>query len=184
MEGNVEQDRKLVAAAKKNSQEFAVLYDKYIEQIYKYIFRRVHDKEQTQDLVSQTFFDALEHLEKYEFRGYAFSAWLYKIAHNNVLKWYRERTRRGYDIDIEKMHNLKDEKVKVMEQVGDLMEQSELMKLLAQLKYEDREIIILKYFEEVSNIELAHIMGITANNIGVKLYRALRKLKQLIENNH
>ncbi|MCC6643580.1 sigma-70 family RNA polymerase sigma factor, partial [Candidatus Peregrinibacteria bacterium] len=44
----------------------------------------------------------------------------------------------------------------------------------------DRELIRLKYFEEVSNLEIAQIMGISANNVGVKLYRALKKLKQLM----
>ena len=180
----MEKDRKLVESAKENPQEFAVLYDKYVEQIYKYVFRRVQDKEQTEDLVSQTFFDALEHLESYEFRGYAFSAWLYKIAHNNVLKWYREKTRGGYRVDMEEMSNLKDEKVELKDEVNTLLEKSELMQSLDLLDDEEREIIRLKYFEEVSNIELAHIMGITANNVGVKLYRALRKLKQLIENNN
>ncbi len=178
MKNGLEKENSLVEAAKKDPQRFAELYDQYLEQIFRYVMRRVSDRQTAEDLVSQTFYDALTHLQSYQSRGYPFSAWLYKIAHNNVLKWYRVHNR-VQKVDLDEIAELKDS--------GDLVEEESIredseyiLELLEKLDFEDRELIRLKYFEEVTNIEIGQIMGITANNVGVKLYRALKRLKQLM----
>ncbi len=168
----------LVEEAKRDLSRFAELYDKYVEQIYRYVYRRVSDQETVEDLVSQTFYDAISHLKSYEFRGYPFSAWLYKIAHNNVLKWYRV-TSRVQRVDLEEVAEIKGEDDVVREEVR-REEKEDVLKVLNCMEFEERELIRLKYFEDVSNMEIAQIMGITANNVGVKLYRALKKFKELI----
>lgn len=175
----LEQERKMVEEAKKDPQNFAVLYDKYFDQIYRYVYRRVDDKDTVEDLVSQSFFDALSHIADFEWRGYPFSAWLYKIAHNNVLKWYREQGKRQ-TTELEEGMNTAD---KTIDYVGDLKKselKSEMDVVLAQLELEEREIIRLKFYEEVSNVEIAEIMGLSANHIGVKVFRALKKVKQIL----
>lgn len=178
MKKGLDQENQLVEEAKQNSAKFGLLYDKYVEQIYRYVMRRVNDVEVAEDLVSQTFFDALSHLDSYQFKGYPFSAWLYKIAHNNVLKWYRVNNR-VQKVDLDEIAELRsDEDV-----VGQLVTQVEgegVHAALAKMDPEDRELVRLKYFEEISNIEIAQIMGISPNNVGVKLYRALKELKQLM----
>jgi RNA polymerase sigma-70 factor (ECF subfamily) len=173
-------DNQAVEAAKADHGKFADLYDKYVDQIYRYIYRRVGDAEMVQDLVSQTFFDALSHLDSYQDRGFPFSSWLYKIAHNNVLKWYRQKSRYN-KVDLDEIAELKGDQ-NVEEEIDLKKEKGGVTAALEELEYEHREIIRLKYFEGVSNIEIAQIMGISANNVGVKLYRALKKLKQLINN--
>ncbi len=178
MNNGLEKENQLVEEAKLNPERFAALYDKYVEQIYRYVYRRVSDQDLAEDLVSQTFYDALSHLKSYEFKGYPFSAWLYKIAHNNVLKCYRTNSR-AQKVDLDDIVELKsDENVPEEEDIR--REKEDIMDLLHKLEYEERELIRLKYFEEVSNIEIGQIMGITANNVGVKLYRALKRLKQLM----
>jgi RNA polymerase sigma-70 factor (ECF subfamily) len=129
--------------------------------------------------VSQTFYDALSHLQHFQWRGYPFSSWLYKIAHNNVLKWYRENQKNKV-VDIEEAGALKDENADHELDAKHNEQREEIQALLVQLDQEEREIIRLKYFEEVSNIEIAEIMGINANHVGVKVYRTLKKLKQLL----
>lgn len=168
----------LVEEAKKDLSRFAELYDRYVEQIYRYVYRRVSDQQVSEDLVSQTFYDALSHLKSYEFRGYPFSAWLYKIAHNNVLKWYRANSR-VQSVDLEDISELKGDVDLVKEEIQ-REEKENVLKVLDCLEFEERELIRLKYFEDVSNMEIAQIMGISANNVGVKLYRALKKFKELI----
>jgi RNA polymerase sigma-70 factor (ECF subfamily) len=174
-----QQDQKLVEEAKKSPEKFVTLYDKYFDQIYRYIYRRVNDKDTVEDLVSQTFHDALRHLKSFEWRGYPFSSWLYKIAHNNVLKWYRDSKKMNV-VDLDAAGTLKDETIDQHLSAVQKEDQNEIQDLLAQLEPQEREIIRLKYFEEVSNIEIAEIMGLSANHIGVKVYRALKKLKQLL----
>jgi RNA polymerase sigma-70 factor (ECF subfamily) len=178
MNKGLDKENLLVAEAQKDPSRFAELYDKYVEQIYRYVYRRVSDQQTAEDLVSQTFYDALSHLKSYEPRGYPFSAWLYKIAHNNVLKWYRTHSR-IQKVDLDEIAELKDT-TDLVEDETLRQEKEGIREVLDRLDFEDRELIRLKYFEEVSNIEIGQIMGITANNVGVKLYRALKKLKQLI----
>ncbi|MBD3270530.1 sigma-70 family RNA polymerase sigma factor [Candidatus Peregrinibacteria bacterium] len=177
----LEKERQLIEAAKQDPKLFAEVYDRYVEQIYRYIFRRVNDVDTTEDLVSQTFFDALSHLNGYTFRGFPFSSWLYKIAHNNVLKWYRQNSK-AKKIDLDEIAELK-AREDVQENVEVAENKIEIMTALEGMDYENKEIIRLKYFEEVTNIEIAQIMGISANNVGVKLYRALKKLKNIMKSN-
>jgi len=175
----LEQEKKLVEEAQKDPQNFAALYDKYFDQIFRYVCRRVSDRDMAEDLVSQTFYDALSHIKDFEWRGFPFSAWLYKIAHNNVLKWYRAKGKMQIT-ELEDGAHMVDKSV---DYVGDLKKvelKDEMSIVLEQLEPEEREIIKLKFFEEVSNVEIAEIMGLSANHIGVKVFRALKKVKQLI----
>ncbi len=176
----LEQDQKLVQEAQADPQKFAVLYDKYFDQIYRYVYRRVSDKETVHDLVSQTFYDALAHIKSFEWRGYPFSSWLYKIAHNNVLKWYREQSK-AQKVGLDDIGELVDHDADSTGDASRKEKQFEVQRVLDQLDHEEREIIRLKFFEEVSNIEIAEIMGLSANHIGVKVYRTLKKVKQLIK---
>lgn len=178
MKKGLEQENQLVEEAKQDSSKFGLLYDKYVDQIYRYVMRRVNDAEVAEDLVSQTFFDALSHLKSYQFKGYPFSAWLYKIAHNNVLKWYRVNNR-VQKVDLEDIAEIRSDE-DIVEGLNVQSEAEVVKAALLKLDPEDRELVRLKYFEEVSNIEIAEIMGISANNVGVKLYRALKELKQLM----
>lgn len=175
----LDQEQKLVEEAKRDPANFAPLYDKYFDQIYRYVFRRVSDKEAVNDLVSQTFFDALAHIKSYEYRGFSFSAWLYKIAHNNVLKWYRSNGR-FQTVEIEEGRNIPDESMNPVRDAERGESRDEIAEVLAQMETEEREIVRLKFFEEMSNIEIAEIMGLSANHIGVKVFRALKKVKQLL----
>lgn len=171
----------MVEDAKKDPQKFAALYDKYFDQIYRYVFRRCSDKETVHDLVSQTFYDALSHMKDYEWRGFSFSAWLYKIAHNNVLKWYRQQGR-VKKVDFEEEPDFRDDKAEdVLDTLKKKDLQDEVAEVMEKLDPQDREIIKLKFFEEVSNVEIAQIMGLSANHIGVKVFRALKKVKQLLK---
>ncbi|MBU1953467.1 sigma-70 family RNA polymerase sigma factor, partial [Patescibacteria group bacterium] len=171
-----DQDKQLVEAAKRDPQNFAALYDKYFDQIYRYVYRRVSDKETVHDLVSQTFYDALSHMDSYEWRGYSYSAWLYKIAHNNVLKWYRDQSKMQ-TAPFEEGVQIKDTGIDVEKDVKNRELKDEIADVLARMEPEDREIVRLKFFEEASNIEIAEIMGLSANHIGVKVFRALKKVK-------
>lgn len=175
----LEQERKLVEEAKKDPEKFGALYDKYFDQIYRYVYRRVSDKETVYDLVSQTFYDALTHLKSYEWRGFSFSSWLYKIAHNNVLKWYREQSKMQMT-ELEEGFEIPDKDTDHARDIVEKETRGEIQEILAKLEPEEREIVRLKFFEEASNIEIAEIMGLSANHIGVKVFRALKKVKQLM----
>jgi RNA polymerase sigma-70 factor, ECF subfamily len=177
----LEQEKKLVEAAKRDPQNFGALYDKFFDQIYRYVARRVNDRDTAHDLVSQTFYDALSHIHSFEWRGFSFSAWLYKIAHNNVLKWYREQSRATM-VQLDESREVPNDESHPVEDMKRAESKDQVSKVLEKLDAEEREIIRLKFFEEVSNVEIAEIMGLSANHIGVKVFRVLKKVKQLMSN--
>ena len=83
----LEEEKELVVAAKMDPSKFSTLYDRYFEVIFNFIFRRTGNEDLCADLSSQTFLKALQNLKNYEFRGIPFSAWLYRIATNEVNKY-------------------------------------------------------------------------------------------------
>ena len=81
----------ILLATEGDADAFGALYEKYIDQIYNYIYYRTSNGKDAEDLCSRVFIRALHHIERYEDRGYPFSAWLYRIAHNLVVNWYRDK---------------------------------------------------------------------------------------------
>jgi len=90
-DAEIRQEYAILEKAKKNPKAFGELYEKYFDRIFHFIYRQMDDEDVTADLTSQTFLSVLKHLDRYQFRGVPFSAWLYKIASNEVNKYYRKR---------------------------------------------------------------------------------------------
>ena len=90
-EAEIQHEYTILEQSKKNPRAFGELYEKYYDRIFNFIFRQTDDEDLTADLCSQAFLIALKNLERYEFRGVPFSAWLYKIASNEVNKHYRKQ---------------------------------------------------------------------------------------------
>jgi len=173
----LELERRLIEAAKKDPDRFVDLYEKYYDQIYRYVYRRAGgDKDTTHDLVSQTFMDALSHINSFTWQGYPFSSWLYKIAHNNVIKWYRKANKSNY-VPIEEARGLSDDRRGQEELTDAVLAKEQINAMMANLEEDEREILRLKFFEGLSNIEIAEIMDLSVSNIGVKVFRTLKKAK-------
>lgn len=114
---------------------------------------------------------------KYEDRGVPFSAWLYRIASNEVNLWFRSK-KKNTTVEISERH------VKDMMQEGELgkieseEDQEKLVHILAKLKPEHAEIIELRFFMQYSFKEIADFYGITEANAKMRLYRILEKMKE------
>ena len=87
-------DVELVAQAKADPEAFGVLYERYVNKIYNYVYYRVGNHQDAEDLTARTFFRALKHIGNYEDRGAPVSAWFYRIAHNLIANWHRDQGRR------------------------------------------------------------------------------------------
>jgi len=177
-------EKRLIEEAKKDPEKFLPLYDKYAEQIYRYIARRTGNNYDTaHDILSQTFLDALQHIKNYTWQGFPFSSWLYKIAHNNVIKFYKKSEKTRYS-PIEEARNLSDLNENVEDKLEAKITRKQVEEMMQKLDDEDQEILRLKFFEGVSNIEIADIMGLSVTNVGVKVFRALKKAKTLLPSKH
>ncbi len=177
-------DKHLIEAAKQDKTRFVELYDKYFDQIYKYMLTRVSDVQLAEDLTSQTFLNALENLESYEDRGHPFSSWLYRIAINEMNQHFR-KSKKNHEVAIKNWHETSerfdsaDTDLKGSEDEFEHLEQLKVLNnAIRKLKPKDQDILSLKYFENLSYQEIADVLGISVSNVGVKLNRATSRLSK------
>ncbi len=169
-----------VDAAKKNPAKFDVLYDKYFEPIFRFIFQRLDDKEQAFDTTQQVFLLAMNNIHKYEYRGVPFSSWLFRIASNEVNNLFRkEKTNRTVNIDTVKIYSIIEE---IQETKIDKYHDKIVTIIGEELNEDELQLIEMRFFENRSFKEIGEILEITENNAKVKTYRVLDKLRKVIKN--
>jgi RNA polymerase sigma-70 factor (ECF subfamily) len=171
----LQDELKIIEKAKLNHQFFAPIYNKYYDSIFRYIYKRVEEKEIAFDITSCVFMKAMGAISKFEFRGVPFSSWLFRIAKSELYQSFRDNKAKS-SINIDSFQF-----IQVIEEFNH--EQSEanykrLMELLATLKKNELELIELRFFENRSFKEIGNILGITENNAKVKTFRALIKLRK------
>lgn len=159
---------------------FSILYQKYINKIYTYIFYRTGNANDAEDLTARVFYRALGHIKSYQQKGIPFSAWLYRIAHNIVANWHRDNSRRR-EVSLEDHLEIaqKDdypENTLVHAQMAE-----NLMANIRRLPSDRQQLIILKFVERLSNSEVATIMGRSEGAIKSLYHRTLTTLRFYIE---
>ena len=167
---------KWIKYAKENPRGFEPLYNKYHEQIFRYIYQRIDDKDMAFDITSQVFLKALNNIHKYEYRGVPFASWLYRIAKSELYQSFRDKkSRRTVNIDTVHVADMIDE----MEEDSTDEGRKLLIRLIGELNEEEVQMIELRYFEKRSYREIGEILEITENNAKVKSHRVLKKMKKL-----
>lgn len=170
-----------IQLAKRDPEKFAPLYEKYHEQIFRYIYQRMDDKELAFDVTSQVFLKAMNNLHKYEYRGVPFGSWLYRIAKSELYQAFRDRSsKRAINIETVHLATFMD----VFEDEENEINKKRLLSSIAELKEADVHLIEMRFFEQRPYKEMGEILGITENNAKVKTFRALEKLKQLFNQNN
>ncbi len=168
----------LINAAKTDPEAFGLLYERYVERIYNYIYFRVGSVGDAEDLTAKVFFKALRNISGYRHMGLPFSAWLYRIAHNLVANYHRDRSK-IQEISIENL--VLEDKSKTSAPEHLLEEQQAtafLLNLVNDLSPQKRELIILKYVQKLSNEEIGQILGKTEGAIKSLYHRTLVELKE------
>ena len=172
----LEDELRQIEIAKKDPRQFAPLYKKYHEAIFRYVYKRVDDEEAAYDITSCVFVKALASLAKYEFRGVPFSSWLFRIAKSELYQSFRDKkAQRTVSLD----------SVTIVQFIDELNEDfSEeqritLLNSLKLLKDNQLQLIEMRFFEKRSFKEIGEIVGLTENNAKVKTFRALVKLKEI-----
>jgi RNA polymerase sigma-70 factor (ECF subfamily) len=172
----LEDEMSLIEIAKKDPRQFAPLYKKYHEAIFRYVYKRVDDEEAAYDITSSVFVKALASLPKYEYRGVPFSSWLFRIAKSELYQSFRDKkAQRTVSID----------SVTIVQFIDELNEdfseeqRTTLLNSLQLLKEHQLQLIEMRFFEKRSFKEIGEIVGLTENNAKVKTFRALVKLKEI-----
>ncbi|GAB4519399.1 MAG: sigma-70 family RNA polymerase sigma factor [Anaerolineae bacterium] len=169
-------DQELVELAKTDQNAFGELYERYVTKIYNYIYYRTSNAQDAEDLTARVFYRAMGHIENYVDKGVPFQAWLYRIAHNLVANWHRDRGRRKIiPLDEFVAASLRSEAPD--RQTEDQEEQENLMRAIRQLPTERQQLLILKFVERLSNAEIGEIMGRTEGAVKSLYHRTLIALR-------
>ncbi|MCZ7542547.1 MAG: sigma-70 family RNA polymerase sigma factor [Anaerolineae bacterium] len=167
----------LVVQAKHDREAFGALYAIYVRRIYNYVYYRTGNHQDAEDLTAQVFHRALGHIENYDERGVPFSAWLYRIAHNLVANWHRDRSRRNIvplDEFVPSSHPAEAPEA-AAERLGD---EEMLLEALRRLPEDRQQLLILKFVDRLSNAEIGEIMGRTEGAVKSLYHRTLAALRE------
>jgi RNA polymerase sigma-70 factor (ECF subfamily) len=159
---------------------FSYIYEKNVTRIYNYIYYRIGFEADAEDLTARVFHRAFGHIEKYQEKGVPFTAWLYRIAHNLTANWYRDMQRRK-EISLEDQLDLPHHGELPERQVERTQEKEILMKAIRRLPPDRQQLILLKYLEDLSNGEIALIMGRTEGAVKSLYHRSLISLREEIK---
>lgn len=170
----------LVQRAKADPMAFGILYERYIDRVYAYIYHRVGNAQDTEDLTARTFYRALDKLHTYEDRGLPFSAWLFRIAHNLVANWHRDRGRRRF-LSLDKLWSHSKEGDTPEEQVEREENHAALWDAIDRLPEERRNLLLYKFGSRLSNLEIGELLQKSESAIKSLYFRTLATLRKELE---
>jgi RNA polymerase sigma-70 factor (ECF subfamily) len=172
-------ERDLVERARaRDSEAFAELYDEHVARVYRHIYYLVGDISEAEDLSAQAFLQAWEAIPRYEVRGAPFASWLLRIAHNLAVSHLRSRRQKAQlpeGLVDEGLHRNPEE---ALQQQAD---EERVREAILRLRDEQRQVIILRFVEELEYPEVAEIIGKSVAAVRVIQHRALTNLRKQMQ---
>ena len=159
---------------------FAQLYEEYMPKIFRYVSYRIASRSTAEDLTSTVFEKALAGFARYRTDRAAFSTWIFTIARNAVIDYFRT-TKRTQSLEADGAPDLPDGRDTPEEGAIKADELRRLRHCLEKLSPPEREVISLKFAGEITNRAIARQVGFSESNVGVIIFRAVRKLKECVE---
>lgn len=173
-----EEERQLVMrAVERDATAFAELYDRHVIRIYRHVYYLVNDPTTAEDLTAQTFLKAWEAIDRYKERGAPIVAWLLRISHNLTVSFLRSK-RDHSELDEGFMdHKSRNSPEEALEQSAD---EKSMREAVLKLREEQRQVIMLRFVEEMDYREVADIIGKSVPAVRVIQHRALGNLRKLM----
>lgn len=171
---------RLADRAKYDKEAFGELYDYFFPRLYNFIFGRVKNAGQADDIISITFTKVFMRLNDYDSGRGAFSTWIFRIAvneMNNLFRTQRKLNEAGWEEFFDPADGRNTPEQQMLADEGS----KHLLLALEKLNDRERRVVSLKYFTGISNKEIAVLENMTANNVGVVLHRALERLKAILK---
>ncbi len=162
------------------AQAFGKLYDIYLTPIYRFVFLKVGGvKAEAEDICHQVFLKAWQNIKSYEFQGFPFSSWLYRIAQNTVIDYYRTRKQ---NLNIETVaEEIFADAPDVDQKIDRDFELGKVLLAIAKLETDQQNVVVMKFVNDLSNKEIAAALGKSEGAIRVVQHRALKQLKKQID---
>jgi RNA polymerase sigma-70 factor (ECF subfamily) len=172
-------EAQLIKQAQADPDAFGKLYERHVEKIYNYVYYRVGNRPDAEDLTAKVFYRALNHMPRYNHKGKPFAAWLYRIAHNLIANWHRDHNRRQM-VALENL-SLSGDKRETPHHAAERIDEWEiLLAAIQKLPAERQKLLTLKFVEKMSNAEIGRIMGRSEGAIKSLYHRTLVSLKGLL----
>jgi RNA polymerase sigma-70 factor (ECF subfamily) len=167
---------------KQDPEAFAELYDLYVERIYRFVFFKVANREEAEDITSEVFLKVWHYIsEKKKIKS--FSGLLYRTARNSIIDLYRSKYRKENPLSLSNLPEGVElgDKGKWEKDMGVSLATEELIRKIKKLKQEYQEVITLKYVDGLDTAEIAEIMEKSQTSVRVTLHRAIKRLENIIK---
>lgn len=159
-----------------DKEAFGEIYEELLEPVYRYFYWNLASAEEAEDLTQEVFVRCLTHIAGFDRRKAAFKSWAFRIAHNLLVDHLRRR-RSSHELPQE----LEARQTPVAEAVEEEERRRAVYGMLKELPEVQRQVIVMKYFAEMSNEEVGAVLGRSQGAVNALQHRALRKLGGLLE---
>jgi RNA polymerase sigma-70 factor (ECF subfamily) len=173
---NEKDDYQLINEARENPAQFAILYRRYVNPIFRYIIARVRNNRDAEDLTTEVFIQAIEGLENYRHRGY-FVAWLFTIARRRVADYHRKQPR---EVSLSTLRNALGQKHDPLQDLIHQQELNNLIDIVNRLSEENQELLYLRCAAGLSFREIANVLKQNESTVKMSYYRLLNRLEMLL----
>ena len=173
----MQEEESLVRRAQQYDQEaFAQLYEEHFDKIYRYVTIRIGDRMDAEDVSQQVFIKVLQSISSFKWRGIPFSAWLFRIAHNQVIDYLRKKKRATVPLD-ESLASSEDNPQLIAEQRLDI---EQLVLAVQRLTEAQREVISLRFAGELPIAQVAEVMGKSQGAVKALQHSAIVALRKTL----
>lgn len=167
------------ASTSHDPEAFGELYDRFLDRVYRYLYFRLGDRVEAEDLAEQVFLKAWEAIPRFRWQGRPFLAWLYRLAHNALVDHLRARRPTTSLDDVERPLDLPSERASLI--LNGRLDASILAGAIKQLTPEQQQVILLKFSEDLENAQIARILEKREGAIRALQLRALLSLRRILE---
>jgi RNA polymerase sigma-70 factor (ECF subfamily) len=165
-------------AQQRDTEAFSQLYEAYFDKIYRYIALRIRNETEAEDMTQQVFMKMLQSISSYKIKGVPFSAWIYRIAHNQIVDFLRQQNKKS-TVDIEgiPLPDTGEDPQHIMEQEVDIKQLKQATRKLTAFQ---QEVLSLRFTGELSIAECASIMGKSEGAIKALQHSAVVALRKAL----
>lgn len=178
-------DEELIQQARADKEALGLLIERYESSLLRYIRRLgVRDEDDMVDILQNTFIKVYRNLNEFD-TSLRFSSWIYRIAHNETMSWFRKRHVRpeGHLVDNsdDVLELMEGSEWNGEEHISSVENSAVLADAIASLEEKYREVVVLRFFEHKEYDEISDILQIPIGSVGTLLHRAKRKIRDSID---
>ncbi len=158
-----------------------MIYQIFQSKVLDFLSKKVSNREIAEDLTSEVFEKIWRTINDFQWQGINISAWIFRIARNHLIDYYRKQNKYKNDKSLDEIINIVESTAPGADfEIEREEEDVQLFNAIKELAEDDQYLIYYKFYEEMSNSKIAEVTGMTETNIGTKLHRIRKKLAKII----